>query len=514
MATFVAAIALLSFLLCLFFGLRQARSGAGQLPPSPPGLPLLGNLLQLSSLPHRSLHSLSKRYGPIFLLHLGAAPTAVLSSAELAEQVMKTLDPDFASRPPLSIADRLLYNSSGIAFSAYSEPWRQRKKTCVLHLLSSKRVQSFRWLREEEVKHLISEIRSSSPAPVNLSEKIVCLTSDVICRAAMGRKFDEESMFRKTMKEVMTLLGMFSVADFVPWLWWVDKLSGLDGRVRRAAEVLDEELSRVLQERMGRRRSEERMGRRRSEGGRRGEENEESADFIDVLLSLKEREEDVGSSFTLGMGSVKDIFLGGADTSFTVLIWAMAELIWHPSLMKDVQDEIRSIVGSKEIITEEDINKLTLLKVVIKETLRLHIPGPLLVPRVASQSTQIHGYNIPKGTRVIINAWAIAKDPKHWDRPEEFWPQRFTNSNIDFRGQSFELIPFGAGRRLCPGISFGVALMECALANLLYHFNWEVPEEMREEILDMTESPGITVQKKSPLILIAKPYDSSLGPII
>ncbi|KAL0904798.1 hypothetical protein M5K25_026950 [Dendrobium thyrsiflorum] len=496
MATIIFLLTLLTII--FFFLHRRKAFSPTRLPPRPPSIPLLGNLLQLGSLPHRSLNSLSKTYGPLFLLQLGVtAPTVVVSSAEIAEQVMKTQDLIFASRPPSSLANHLLYNSTDVAFSPYSDYWRMIKKICIVHLLSSKCVQSYKSVREEEVALLIADIRAASVAAeaVNLSKRLVTLTNDIISRVALGRKLGE-TRFGEMLNELTELLGCFPVADFVPWLGWIDVLTGLNARVRRTSKELDEVLEQILEERLHKKRS-------KTVGA-----DEEVLDLLGVLLSIKDQHEGNDAAIPLHKEHIKavilDMFSGGTDTTFTVLEWAMAELMRNPTCMEDVQREIRDFVGSKEFVEEEDIDRLTYLKAIIKETLRLHVPVALLVPRVATDNTLLQGYEIPAGTRIIINAWAIARDPNYWDRPEEFWPERFINCNIDFKGQHFQLTPFGAGRRACPGIGFAIATIECALANLLYHFDWVVPKEMADEALDMSELGGITIHKKSALLLTAK----------
>lgn len=371
------------------------------------------------------------------------------------------------------------------------------KKICIVHLLSSKRVQSYKRVREEEVALLIADIRGASVAAeaVNLSKRLSTLTNDIISRVALGRKYSGETSFREMLGEFQKLLGCFPMEDFVPWLGWIDKLIGLDARAKRTSKKLDEFIERILEEHLSRRCS-------NAAGA------EECVDFVDVLLSIKDEHDADDAAISINKENIKalilDMFAAGTDTTVTTLEWAMAELIKHPALMQEVQREIRDTVGSNEVIEVEDIDKLTYLKATIKETLRLHVPVALLVPRVATEDTQLQGYDIPAGTKILINAWAIARDPNYWDRPEEFWPERFINSNIDFRGQHLQLTPFGAGRRACPGIGFAVAVIEYALANLLHHFDWEVPEEIKDEVLDMSEAPGISIHKKSALLLTAK----------
>ncbi|XP_008799325.2 cytochrome P450 71A1-like [Phoenix dactylifera] len=469
--------------------------------PTPPRLPVLGNLHQLGSAAHRSLRSLSEKYGPVMLMYFGCVPTVIVSSAEAAHEVMKTRDLAFASRPKSSMADRLLYNSHDVAFSPYSEYWRQVRRICVLHLLSLKRVQSFRSVREEEVVLMIDNIRcaASNMQPVNPSKLISTLTSDIVCRVAFGRKYSKEedggNTFREMLRETLELLGTFPVGDFIPRLRWVDWLRGLDARVRNTAKQIDCFTEKIIEAHL----------HVKNDGS---DDHRDICDFIDVLLSLDNDKND-GSGISLGRDSIKavtlDMFAGGTDTTYTVIEWVMAELVRHPKDMKRVQEEVRKVVGLKEKIEEELLGEMHYLKAVIKEVLRLDTPVPLLVPRESIEDTKLQGYDIPAGTRVMINAWAIARDPRSWERAEEFWPDRFMNSSFDFRGQDFQFIPFGAGRRGCPGIAFSIPVVELALANLLHHFDWELPDGMKEESLDMSESAGITSRKKVNLILVAKP---------
>lgn len=200
------------------------------------------------------------------------------------------------------------------------------------------------------------------------------------------------------------------------------------------------------------------------------------------------------------------MFAGGTDTTYTALEWALTELIKHSKTMKKVQEEVRRIAGSKSYINEDHIEKMFYLKAVIKETLRLHPPVPLLLPRQATKDVQVGGYNIPAKSRVIINAWAIGRDPASWEEPEKFKPERFLDNCSSFKGNDFHFIPFGAGRRGCPGATFAIAIVELVLSNLLYKFDWALPDEQREEDLDVDESNGITIHRKFPLVVVATPH--------
>ena len=195
--------------------------------------------------------------------------------------------------------------------------------------------------------------------------------------------------------------------------------------------------------------------------------------------------------------------MAGTETSSTVLEWLMAELIKNPRVMKRAQEEVRRVVSKKLKIDVNDISKMNYLKCILKETVRLHPPVPLLLPRETLTSVNIGGYDIPPNTRVVTNAWAIQMDPKVWERPEEFLPERFEGNSADFKGQDFEFIPFGGGRRGCPGLTFGVASVEYVAANILYWFDWKLPgDNVKGEDLDMSEVNGVTVTKKIPLYLL------------
>lgn len=199
----------------------------------------------------------------------------------------------------------------------------------------------------------------------------------------------------------------------------------------------------------------------------------------------------------------QDMFLGGSDTSSTTVEWAMTELVKNPAIMKKAREEVRRIVGNKSKIEDSDVDQMNYMKCVIKETLRLHPAAPLLAPRETTSGVKLGGYDIPDKTLVYINAWAIQRDPEFWEMPEEFLPERFENNKVNFNGQDFQFIPFGSGRRKCPGIGFGLASAEHTVANLLYWFDWKLPttDDASLQEIDMSEKFGLTVNKKVPLCL-------------
>lgn len=189
--------------------------------------------------------------------------------------------------------------------------------------------------------------------------------------------------------------------------------------------------------------------------------------------------------------------------------WAISEIIKNPEVMRRAQDEVRNVFYEKGNVDESGLHELKYLHAIIKETLRLHPTVPLLLPRECSEQCEINGYQIPAKARVIVNAWALGRDPIYWFDAEKFNPERFIDSEVDYKGNNFEYIPFGAGRRICPGILFSQASIELLLAQLLFHFDWKLPGEMKQDQLDMTEIFGLSIRRKNDLELILIPYSGS-----
>ncbi|ESQ45731.1 hypothetical protein EUTSA_v10010383mg [Eutrema salsugineum] len=435
------------------------------------------------------------------LLHFGQVPVLVVSSADAARDVLKTHDRIFASRPRSKITEQLLYDGRDVASAPYGEYWRQMKSVCVLHLLSNKMVRSFRDVREEEIILMMEKIKKSGSSRINLSNLLSSLTNDVISRVALGKKYSGETDFKELMERLGRLLGTFSVGTYVPWLAWIDWIRGLDGQLQKTGNDFDEFLERVVQDHV--------------------DEDGDRNDFVDVLLAVQ-RDKSVG--FEIDRLSIKaivlvkeiysllddtnsdilDVFVGGTDTSYTLMEWTMTELLRHPECLNRLQEEVRTICKGRSSVSEEDIQDMKYLKAVIKETLRLHPPLPLMATHESTHDVKLRDYHIPAGTQVLINAWAIGREVATWGPDaEEFRPERHLNSSVDFRGQNFELIPFGAGRRICPAISFAMVLNEMVLATLVHRFDWRFPVECTEDQTGVAESTGLAIHRMFPLYAIA-----------
>ncbi|PON40048.1 Cytochrome P450, E-class, group IV [Parasponia andersonii] len=360
--------------------------------------------------------------------------------------MMRTHDVIFSQRS-LASPEANMYVSKGIIFCPYGDYWRQLRRVCTQELLSLKCVKSFRSIREEEVASLIGDLHSSKGSlAINLNEKIFSLTCSITARAAFGKKCKKQEAFIEIVKE--------------------DKATSMD--------------------------------------------EDEAESLLDVLSNIQGHGD---HEFSLETRNIKavilDIFIAGGETSSTVVEWAMSEMLKNPKVMEKAQAEVRLVFGGKENVNEEDLHKLEFMDLVIKEFLRLHPPVTLL-PRESRESSVIVGYQIPEKTKIIFNTWEMGRDPKYWSDPEMFYPESFdgesgTTSSTDFKGNDFEFIPFGARRRMCPEMLFAMADIKLPLAQLLFHFDWKLPDGINHESFDMSESLGLTVKRKRDLYLIPIP---------
>ncbi|CAL5075977.1 unnamed protein product [Urochloa decumbens] len=483
----------------LAHGKRKTQEKTIFLPPSPLKLPFIGHLHLMVKEPQRTLQRLARRMGPVIHLQLGGVPAVVVSSPEAAKEVLKTVDVHCCNRPSSPGAKMLTYDYRDIAFSPYSERWRERRKLFISELVGSKRAQSFSHALEEQVDQLIQSLSNlPSMEPINLNDRIFALIDGFIGTVAFGRmngtKLLKYKKFQQVFSDALLVLSAFSAQDFFPTSpisRWVDKLVGLERRYQTIFGELDAYFETVLSQHMD-------PGRVQSQ----------KDNLVDVLISLWKGQGNKGLAVTKDdlKAIIMDAFIGGTSTSSVTLLWAMSELIKNPRVMKKVQSEIRSSVHGKPRVQVSDTPQLKYLRMVIKETLRLHPPAPFLVPRETMQHVNLLGYDVPPKTRIFVNVWAIGRDPTCWKNPEEFCPERFEDVDIDFKGLNFELLPFGAGRRICPAIPMGVMNVEFTLASLLHSFDWKLPEGMIREDVSMEGTGRQIVSRRTPLYLVPSPY--------
>ncbi|KAG0481359.1 hypothetical protein HPP92_012217 [Vanilla planifolia] len=397
-------------------------------PPGPRTLPIIGTIHHLlgSKPTHRTIRQLSATYGPIMRLKLGEVPVVVISSSEAAAEIMKTHDLTFASRPMSASADAIFYGGNDIVFGRYDEFWRQMRRLCATQLLSSTRVRSFQGIRQREISRLIRSIAAApSGSCINLSEELFNLSNNITALSVIGGRFKEQKMYVSTLGEAARLLNGFSPADLFPSIpGFIMRLTGCRKQLDLCRLKLNRVADMIVRE------------HRAKQGSK--DSNNEVEDFTDVLLKIQ----DEGAlPFPLSDDHIKavvnDMLMAGSETSSTAMEWVMSELVRHPEVMKKVQREVREAFEEGVEQKEEAvlIGKLRYFQMVLKETLRLHPPLPLLLPRVNDEGCEVVGYEIPAGTTVIVNAWAIGRDPKHWQDPESFRPERFEDNSMDFRGE-------------------------------------------------------------------------------
>ncbi|KAJ1261713.1 hypothetical protein BS78_09G052000 [Paspalum vaginatum] len=492
---FLALVLLLVVTVYLATPSSRAEKLLRRLPSPPLRLPIIGHLYLMGPLPHRSLRDLARRYGPdVLLLRLGAVPTLVVSSPRAAKAVLRTHDHVFASRPRSAVTDILFSGGKSTGFAPLGEYWRQARRVVTIHVLTPRKVRANRAAREREVRLVLSRVRAAAAAraEVDLSEVFSFFANDVVCQAVMGRLPREQGrnhLFRELLETNCKLLGGFNLDDYFPslarWSSWVSA-KALNHK-KRWDDLLDGLIDRHASTPVG---------------------DEQEEDFIDVMLSVQQE-------YNLSREDIKailmEMFQAGTDTTAISLDYAMAELLRKPEAMAKLQAEVRSCrAEGKELVTEEDLGGMPYVKAVMKESMRLHAPGPLLVPHASVADCEVvEGHTVPAGTRVLINAWALGRDPGCWgEGADEFVPERFMEGGedaaSDFQGSDFRFLPFGSGRRICPGLNFAVATAEIILANLVYHFDWELPPGTKGGGVDMEESFGMDVHRKEKLLVIPR----------
>lgn len=493
-AFWILSLSLLILTLAIFLKLFKKQTPRN-LPPGPPKLPFIGNLHQLASrntLPHHRLAELAKVYGPIMHLQLGEVSTVVVSSPGMAREVMKTHDAVLCDRPKMLMPQVVFYNCSDIALAPYGEYWRQVRKIATLELFTARRVQSFRCFREDGVLDFIKSLLPEAEAGnvINLTSKLFALTFDITLRIAVNKKANDEEEFRKLVSEMSASVSGFSIGDLYPSIKFISTVSGMKRKLQEFVKRLDRIMDPVIEEHLCNKR-----------------QGKEEGDLVDILSKFHKDDLQHGSEFSLTTDNIKaivsELFAAGGETSSAVVDWAMSELLKNPRVMEKAQNEVRQVLqGNEKMVDEANLDKLKYMKLIIKETLRFHPPLPCLVPRESLERCEINGYEIPPNTRVFINAWTIGRDPEYWKDPDLFNPERFEDSSVDYKGTYYEFIPFGAGRRICPGMGLGLATIELVLATLLYHFDWKLPHGCKPEDLNMDEAFGIVGRRKNDLQVI------------
>ncbi|XP_068638777.1 (S)-N-methylcoclaurine 3'-hydroxylase isozyme 1-like [Aristolochia californica] len=466
--------------------LTQIVSSRPPLPPGPQPWPLIGNLLHMVKKPHIKLTELTQTHGPLISLRLGTQLLVVGSSPYTASEILKSHDRILSARhvPKVSpVPGPELEHRSLVWQSECGDRWKVLRTICRTGLFSPKAIDGQSPIREKKVMEMVEYLAAKEGEVVNVAEAVFATVFNILGNLLLSKDFidleDERAAggLKGLIWRMMELGSTPNISDFYPILAGLD-LQGLKKKAWKCTRSMFAVWEVLLKER--------RQGRDGNASRRQ--------DFLDVLLDNDFSDDQINSL-------ILELFTAGTDTSTTTVEWAMAELIKNPEVMNNVRKELESKIKEK-VIRESDLPVLPYSQACVKETLRLHPPVPLLLPHRASENCKIMGYGIPKDTPVQVNVWAIGREPTTWTNPLAFTPERFLISELDYKGNHFEFIPFGAGRRICPGLPMATRLVHFILACLIHNFEWSLPSEMNPIVLDMDEKFGVTLQKKEPLFLI------------
>ncbi|KAL0863228.1 hypothetical protein Bca101_042346 [Brassica carinata] len=462
-------------------------------PPSPVGFPVVGHLHLLKDPVHRCLRDLSQNLGPVFSLRLGSCRAVVVTSASAAEEFLShENDVVFANRPTSTLGKYVAYNNTALSQAPYGDHWRNLRRICTVEIFSAARLKASFEIRRDEMRSLLRTIHAATSKGGNNSVRMELrpllsgFTLNVLMRMVAGKRYYgednvEAKQVRELISEAFELGGYTYAGDFLPIL----KLFDFNGYVKKVKN-LGSKLEKFLQELVDE--------HRRNRG-----KTEFKNTMITHLLTLQESQPEYYTDEII-KGLVLVLIVAGTDTTAVTLEWAMANLLNHPDVLAKAKSELNNAVSSKgRLMEESDTSTCTYLNKVISETLRLYPAGPMLVPHASSADCKVAGYDIPRGTWLFINAWAIQRDPKVWDEPEAFKPERFDHEELKTYHGKF--LAFGLGRRACPGMGLAQLVLNLGLGSLIQCFDWERDEDMA---VDMSEGKGLTMPKAVPLVAKCK----------
>lgn len=483
------------FLISLITKLVILRRHNKNSPPSPLSLPLIGHLYLLKPPLHLTLQTLSLKYGPIFSLRLGLRSFLVVSSPSSVEDCFTKNDIVLANRPRSMVGDNLSYNYSSFLLAPHGHHWRSLRKLTTIEIFSQKGLQKFSAVREEEVLSMVRHVfavSSGGSGKVDLNYLFFLLMFNIMTRINFGKKWIGEEIAstgeaKRRVKEVRDAffpsLSLINECDFFPFLRWVG-YKGLEKKLVMLHRKRDEFLRGLIEEFRGRKTS------------------SSNETLIEKLLSLQESEPEFYSESVV-KSTAMIMYVAGPDTSANTMKWCMSLLLNHPQELQKLRNEIKNHVGHGRLLKESDIPNLPYLRCVINESLRLYPVAPLLLPHFSSEDCTVGGYHVPKGTTLLVNAWAVHRDPKVWEEPDEFKPERFEDILEGEReGFNFRYLPFGMGRRACPGAAMAIRIVSLAVGALVHCFDWE---RVGEELVDLNQDFGITLAKSRPLEAVSSP---------
>ncbi|PSR96595.1 Cytochrome P450 78A5 like [Actinidia chinensis var. chinensis] len=471
-------------------GLAWAFSKAQAQPkssiPGPSGLPLLGLAFAFTgSLTHRVLAKLAESFKAVRLMAFSVGLTRFVISThpESAKEILSSSA--FADRPVKESAYELLFGRA-MGFAPYGEYWRNLRRISATHFFSPKRIACFGDLRRKIGSEMVTQIEDlmEKNGVVEIKRVLHLGSLNNVMMSAFGRSYDFKSLdgceLEHLVSEGYELLGIFNWVDHFPLLGWLD-LQGVRRRCRELVSRVNMFVGEIIEV--------HRVTRAES-GGVEGDDG----DFVDVLLDL-ESENKLSDSDMIAV--LWEMIFRGTDTVAILLEWIIARMVLHPDIQAKAQSEIDSVVGKTRTVLDSDLPNLPYLLAIVKETLRMHPPGPLLSwARLAIHDTHVGDHFIPAGTTAMVNMWAITHDERIWSEPNDYMPERFMEEDVTIMGSDLRLAPFGSGRRVCPGKAMGLATVQLWLAHLLQSFKWVASDNG----VDLSEALKLSMEMKHPLV--------------
>lgn len=465
--------------------------------PGPSGLPLLGLVLAFTgSLTHRVLGKISRslKADTLMAFSVGLTRFIISSHPETAKEILSSSA--FADRPVKESAYELLFHRA-MGFAPYGEYWRNLRRISATHLFSPKRIARSGIFRRDIGVKMVEEIKGLMERNGEVEVKKVLHFGSLnnVMMSVFGRCYDfhghDGSVLEGLVSEGYELLGIFNWTDHFPVLGWLD-MQGVRKRCRELVARVNVFVGKIIDE--------HRLKRMAENGGGVGrkpaiDDDEGSGDFVDVLLDLEKENNSLTNSDMIAV--LWEMIFRGTDTVAILLEWIIARMVLHPDIQGKAQAEIDCVVGTSRMVTDADLPNLPYLHAIVKETLRMHPPGPLLSwARLAIHDTRVGHHFIPAGTTAMVNMWAITHDEKVWPEPENFMPERFLNEDVAIMGSDLRLAPFGSGRRVCPGKAMGLATVQLWLAQLLQNFEWIASGNN----VDLSECLKLSMEMKNALV--------------
>jgi len=450
-----------------------------KLPPGPPGVPIFGNWLQIGDdLNHRNLSELAKKYGDVYLLKMGQRNYVIVSSPELAKEVLHTQGVEFGSRTRNVVFDIFTGKGQDMVFTVYGDHWRRMRRIMTVPFFTNKVVQQSRFAWEDEINHVIKDLTASKEASttgVIIRRRLQLMMYNIMYRMMFDRRFEtmDDPLFVK-LKAVngersrLAQSFEYNYGDFIPilrpflrkYLAYCQELK--DKRLALFKEYFIEERKKLL--------------------STRGAGDKAAIDYI----FESEQKGEINEDNVLYI--VENINVAAIETTLWSIEWGVGELCNNPDIFNKVRSELDSVLGRGNLVEEPDLPRLPYLLAVVKEVMRLHMAIPLLVPHMNLNQAKLGGYDIPAESKILVNAWWIGNNPELWDQPEKFDPERFLDGKIEANGNDFRFLPFGSGRRSCPGIIIAIPLLSLVLGRLVQTFDLLPPPGVDK--IDLSEKGG------------------------